>query len=357
MEGKPWGGFLDETSNFTSPYLLSFDEIEKLSKAFVPCSSNKHFKAESVMTTQMMPISYFEADPITLHNIQLVQYSKQMQEILQQIQKSYKKFNVEHIPTVPSKPVREHIQQHPSMKLTRRGVQQILHRSMYQVCAHEGFDSTTESVLSVLAGVTEEMLVKFCNLLKLNTEREILGQSTGFVDAMERTLHDVGMNGVKDLHHFYTNRVIRYNDRLRQQSHNLHSMCVKAAVQFDHSKVGPGTPWEESEWAELTEWSGNEAMDNDSSFNRDMGIKSQSSLRSNHEAINQLHLEDNTAISAPGLESGLRMLYTLEQQEAIGASDVQHLNKEDHTSPTFFTGPESTSPGAKQNGSKKQKKF
>lgn len=37
-----------------------------------------------------MPISYFEADPITLHNIQLVQYSKQMQEILQQIQKSYK---------------------------------------------------------------------------------------------------------------------------------------------------------------------------------------------------------------------------------------------------------------------------
>lgn len=173
------------------------------------------------------------------------------------------------------------------MKLTRRGVQQILHRSMYQVCAHEGFDSTTESVLSVLAGVAEEMLVKFCNLLKLNTEREILGQSTGFVvssiskfwvlsiklflcrqDAMERTLHDVGMNGVKDLHHFYTNRVIRYNDRLRQQSHNLHSMCVKAAVQFDHSKVGPGTPWEESEWAELTEWSGNEAMDNDSSFNR-----------------------------------------------------------------------------------------
>lgn len=35
-------------------------------------------------------MSYFETDPITQHNIQLVQYSKQMQEILQQIQKSYK---------------------------------------------------------------------------------------------------------------------------------------------------------------------------------------------------------------------------------------------------------------------------
>lgn len=53
MEGKQWGGFLDETSNFTSPYLLSFDEIEKLSKEFVPCSTNKQFKAESMMTTQM----------------------------------------------------------------------------------------------------------------------------------------------------------------------------------------------------------------------------------------------------------------------------------------------------------------
>jgi hypothetical protein len=67
------------------------------------------------------------------------------------------------------------------MKLTRRGVQQVLHRSMYQICAHEGFDSTTESVLAVLAGVVEEMLMKFCILLKVNTEREVLGQSTGFV--------------------------------------------------------------------------------------------------------------------------------------------------------------------------------
>lgn len=88
-------------------------------------------------------------------------------------------------------------------------------------------------------------------------------------DAMERTLFDVGINGVKDLHIFYTNRVLRYNDRLRQQSHNLHRACVKAVTQFDNSKVtGPATPWEESEWAELTEWSVNEPLDIDSSFNR-----------------------------------------------------------------------------------------
>lgn len=57
----------------------------------------------------------------------------------------------------------------------------MLHRSIHIVCAHEGFDRTTESVLSVLVGVAEEMLIKFCNLLKVNTERELLGLSTGYV--------------------------------------------------------------------------------------------------------------------------------------------------------------------------------
>ncbi len=93
---------------------------------------------------------------------------------------------------------------------------------------------------------------------------------------MERTLFDVGMNGVKDLHTFYTNRVLRYNDRLRMQSHNLRRACVKAASQFDNSKAGDSTTgaWEEPEWTEWTEWSGNEAADVDNSFNRFLQIES-----------------------------------------------------------------------------------
>lgn len=94
---------------------------------------------------------------------------------------SIQKYNSDNLPPVPIRPVKQHIQQHPSMTLTRRGVQQVLNRSVFQVCAHEGFDSTSESVLSVLTGVVEEMMIKFCNLLKINTERELLGRSTGFV--------------------------------------------------------------------------------------------------------------------------------------------------------------------------------
>ena len=81
----------------------------------------------------------------------------------------------------------------------------------------------------------------------------------------------------------------------------------------------------------------------------------------NDESVNQLHLDDNTAISAPGefnytlafkynlivnfcvlqgLESGLRMLYTLEQQESIEtpvSGSNQSSYKADNTSPTPIT--------------------
>jgi hypothetical protein len=54
------------------------------------------------------------------------------------------------------------------------------------------------------------------------------------------------------------------------------------------------------------------------------------------------------------------MLYTLEQQEAMGVPSfgrAQSSSKEDSASPTFFAGSDSISPNAKQNGNKKLRKF
>lgn len=84
---------------------------------------------------------------------------------------------------------------------------------------------------------------------------------------MERTLHDIGINGVKDLHFFYVNRVLRYNDRLRSQAELRRRACIKAATQLDASNrtAAPSTPWDDPEW---TEWSGNEASEADQSCKR-----------------------------------------------------------------------------------------
>lgn len=86
---------------------------------------------------------------------------------------------------------------------------------------------------------------------------------------MERTLHDVGINGVRELHSYYKNRVLRYNERLQMQSHNLRRACVRVVSQLETNKAAEtSSTWEEPEWAEWTEWSGNETADVDSSFNR-----------------------------------------------------------------------------------------
>ncbi len=84
------------------------------------------------------------------------------------------------------------------------------------------------------------------------------------------------------------------------------------------------------------------------------------------EAVNQLHLEDNAVTLAPGLESGLRMLHTLEQQEASGSHSGRSfphmiLMEEDSVSPTNYGNPEQTGtspniPGTSGKSSNKKKR-
>ena len=48
-----WGSFTESENTFTSPYLLSFDDVEKLSNSHQPSAAAKNISSESVMTTQM----------------------------------------------------------------------------------------------------------------------------------------------------------------------------------------------------------------------------------------------------------------------------------------------------------------
>jgi len=48
-----WGSLTETENNFTSPYLLSFDDVEKLSNSHGSSVPAKCVNSESVMTTQM----------------------------------------------------------------------------------------------------------------------------------------------------------------------------------------------------------------------------------------------------------------------------------------------------------------
>jgi hypothetical protein len=88
---------------------------------------------------------------------------------------------------------------------------------------------------------------------------------------MERTLQDTGVNGVKELSFFYTNRVLRYNHRLRMQGELLRNECLKATNEWSRSRKTESASsammmqWDDSEAGES---SGNEFHDGDHSFKR-----------------------------------------------------------------------------------------
>ena len=88
---------------------------------------------------------------------------------------------------------------------------------------------------------------------------------------MERTLQDTGVNGVKELSFFYTNRVLRYNHRLRRQGEHLHNECLKATHEWSRSRKKEASSskmmmqWDDSEGGES---SGNEVNDGDHSYKK-----------------------------------------------------------------------------------------
>ena len=49
--------------------------------------------------------------------------------------------SVDAIPPIPMLQAKQHLPQDPNIKLTKRGVQQLLHKSAHTICAHEGVDS------------------------------------------------------------------------------------------------------------------------------------------------------------------------------------------------------------------------
>lgn len=59
---------------------------------------------------------------------------------------SSQKISSNNIPGVPTMPIKQQTTKDLSIKLTRKGAQQLLHKSVFTICAHEGFDSREWSI-------------------------------------------------------------------------------------------------------------------------------------------------------------------------------------------------------------------
>ena len=62
---------------------------------------------------------------------------------------------------------------------------------------------------------------KFCQMLRLSRDNQLLGNSTGFADIMERTYRDMNLSSILDLQDFYSNFVFGRYTAIRKECKSL----------------------------------------------------------------------------------------------------------------------------------------
>jgi len=93
----------------------------------------------------------------------------------------------------------------------------LLMRAVATLCALAGFDMASESALEILTDILDDFNTKFCQLLRMAVDNEALNGRTGFPDAMEYALHEIGLGGCAAIHKYWVQGVQDYAVRLDQE--------------------------------------------------------------------------------------------------------------------------------------------
>jgi len=80
-----------------------------------------------------------------------------------------------------------------------------------------GFDMASESSLEILTDILDDFNTKLCRLLRIGVDNAALNGRTGFPDAMEYALHEIGMGGCVAVHKYWVQGVQDYALRLDQE--------------------------------------------------------------------------------------------------------------------------------------------
>ncbi|XP_044168286.1 STAGA complex 65 subunit gamma-like [Acropora millepora] len=93
----------------------------------------------------------------------------------------------------------------------------LLMQSVATLCALAGFDMASESALEILTDILDDFNTKFCRLLRMRVDNQAMHGRTGFPDAMEYALHEIGLGGYSGIHKYWTQGIQDYVLRLDQE--------------------------------------------------------------------------------------------------------------------------------------------
>ena len=241
-----WGEFEDRSSSQEESG-LSVADMEDLLYPEAPRHSPLVLhqpSQEKTSTFQILPLELCRSDPLVLHTIRLLQHQRTILQLIARAQSIGSDGGV--LPACPAPPAdiqtdKKNIKQSflnffppevtpftcaqkqsQKLEVESSTARLILRKAVATTCAHAGFTDTTESVLRVLTDVTHEFFSKFTCVLRNNTDQMMISKNTPFHDVVEKTLRDIDMGSMTDLHGLYKEGVVSYHAKVRQKTLQLH---------------------------------------------------------------------------------------------------------------------------------------
>jgi hypothetical protein len=87
------------------------------------------------------------------------------------------------------------------------------------------FQQSTDEALNILTDVACDFTRQFCQVLRLSRDNQLLRNSSGFADVMDRTYRDMNLGSILDIRDFYTNFVIGRYKAIRKECKSLIDEC------------------------------------------------------------------------------------------------------------------------------------
>ncbi|KAK8729808.1 hypothetical protein OTU49_008335 [Cherax quadricarinatus] len=263
--GSHWGEEHESQRSGSDEWGLSNSDMEDLLTPQPPAPTSPVLHQPSQEETpsfQILPAEFCRTDPMVLQTIRLLQYQRQVAQLLNRAQsigmdggglpscppppedpplerKTTKPHFLNFIPPEHT-PFTSGKNQPQLLEVEGTTARLILRKAVATICAHTGYTDTAESVLRLLTDVTHEFLTKLTNVLRANADNLLLTDRCPFHDVVEQTLHDIGMGSMNELHQMYRDRVVLYHARVRQESLQLYHQYMTVLHNREASIATPG---------------------------------------------------------------------------------------------------------------------
>ncbi|VBB25837.1 unnamed protein product [Acanthocheilonema viteae] len=199
------------------------------SKSAVGSFSGQNTSSETTKKSKIVEIHF---DPLVMHTISLLRYSRKI---------NYYRVRMGRPPSLPVfNPIKLKLPDSQDManEFSEENVQLLLRKAIAVLAAHLEMES---SVAYLLSRVVAARIKRMCLNLNLSHQRRVEGKETAFPSALMHALRLENIRDVTELQEFYRNRVTFYHDRMLLSCTQKYEKAAKKFAPFQAEKISDFT--------------------------------------------------------------------------------------------------------------------